>query len=253
MNEKEFSAFLLKKVVTEFFEFYSSIEPLAKDKLPDYISEEEHQECMYAREYLLPADKNVLKELGEHLSMNGYTFTLDDNLLYADESEHHEVETILEDRNICFVSRGPVRQLDITQMDIRCCDLYIEDDSINIQYELWFDVDKYFGWQTEDIDGVWINFYTDWHPDGNITASYSVDGELYFHEVWSLTTEEIEFFKNKMEEYCQESYGQSLAEFWKEQVPDYGHCNTCRHYSKCNICSNCNEGSQYEYYVELKK
>lgn len=38
-----------------------------------------------------------------------------------------------------------MREIDITKQDIRCCDdFYIEDDYVNVPYELWFDVDKYF-------------------------------------------------------------------------------------------------------------
>lgn len=33
-----------------------------------------------------------------------------------------------------------------------------------------------------------------------------------------------------------------------EKDPDYGNCTTCKHYSKCNICSDCHEGSMYDYY-----
>lgn len=110
------------------------------------------------------------------------------------------------------------RQIDITKQDIRCCDdLMIEDDHINATYELWFDVDKYFGTEIRDVDSTWINFYTDWYPDGKIVACFCIDGDLtseYFD--WELTKEETEFFRNLMEEYCQERDGMSLRELWDE-------------------------------------
>ena len=109
------------------------------------------------------------------------------------------------------------RQIDITKEDVRCCDeLMIEDDCINATYELWFDVDKYFG--TELNENAWINFYTDWYPDGTIKATYVIDDLPDSYEVyeWKLTDTEQEFFRNKMEEYCQECDGMSLIELWEE-------------------------------------
>lgn len=112
------------------------------------------------------------------------------------------------------------RQIDITKQDVRCCDeLMIEDDHINATYELWFDVDKYFGTEIRDVDSTWINFYTDWHPDlnGMITACYFLDTDLKSDEhIWILTDEEEEFFRNKMESYCQERNGMSLMELWNK-------------------------------------
>ena len=39
-----------------------------------------------------------------------------------------------------------MREIDIIKENIRCCDDFdvYPNDSINITYELWFDVDKYF-------------------------------------------------------------------------------------------------------------
>ena len=40
-----------------------------------------------------------------------------------------------------------MREIDITKQDVRCCDdIDInERHSVNIVWELWFEVDKYFG------------------------------------------------------------------------------------------------------------
>jgi len=110
------------------------------------------------------------------------------------------------------------RQIDITKQDIRCCDeLIIDDDNIEATYELWFDVDKYFGTETMNDDSTWINFYTFWYPDGTITAWYCIDSELTSeHKFWKLTEEEKEFFRNKMENYCQQCNGMSLMELWNK-------------------------------------
>lgn len=237
-----------------------TFESFDEDKVFDFLSDTTgflHEDFELVQEYILSADKEELEELVKHLFMNGYKSKIENNLLLATENEYKEIETILEDRDIFFINREPIRQLDITTLAINCCnccdDLTIEDGRINTTYELWLDCDQYFGWQTRDIDDVWINFYTDWHPDGSVTASYIVEGDnVHFHEEWELTANEVSFFRDKMERYCQKLYKQTLMEFWQEQNPDYGHCNTCKHYSKCNICSDCHEGSLYEYYMSLK-
>lgn len=240
--------------------FPMTFEEMDEDAVSDYISEKTgflHEGFCLAQEYIIGADGDDLKELVNHLSMNGYHSKIEDNILLALEHEYKEIETILDDRDILFVTRGPIRQIDITREDISCCDeLVVEDGRIDATYELWCDVDAYFGWQTAELDGVWYNFYTDWHPDGRITASYTVEGDsLYFHEEWELTAEEVEFFRNKMENFCKEDCELSLKELFAEITsemaemdPDYGNCTSCRHYSKCNICSDCHEGSSYEYF-----
>lgn len=47
-----------------------------------------------------------------------------------------------------------MREIDITKKPINCCDELIIDDekrSIEATYELWMDVDKYFGTKTRMI------------------------------------------------------------------------------------------------------
>lgn len=113
------------------------------------------------------------------------------------------------------------RQIDITKQDVRCCDgLMIEDDYINATYELWFDHFEYFGVKEpyEEEDLSYVNFYTDWYPDGTIKAYYTVysDAGFEYDDDWELTDEETEFFRNKMENYCQQCDGISLMELWNE-------------------------------------
>lgn len=117
---------------------------------------------------------------------------------------------------------GKSRQISIVN-DVSSCncigELQIEEDHINAAYELWFDVDKYFGENTRKDDSTWINFYTDWYPDGTITAVYFVESDDSSEEKkWDLTAEEKQFFFWKMEEYCQKMYGKSLRELWKEAM-----------------------------------
>ena len=52
--------------------------------------------------------------------------------------------------------------------------------------------------------------------------------------------------------FCSDCDDITETEFIKEQSDgemgeEYGRCDTCKHYSKCNICSYCNEGSEYEH------
>lgn len=110
------------------------------------------------------------------------------------------------------------RQIDITKEDIRCCDeLMVETEYIEATYELWLDVDKYFGTKTRNDDSAWINFYTAWYPNGMIKAYYCLDtqSKSNFFD-WRLTNEETEFFRQKMEDYCQQTYNKSLMEIWNE-------------------------------------
>lgn len=111
-----------------------------------------------------------------------------------------------------------MREIDITKQDIRCCDdFYIEDEYINIPYELWFDVDKYFGTNTKD-DNTWLNFYTYYHSDGTISAKYELDYDNSdtesFH--WDLTENEKTFFKGMMQTYCNCKCGCTLDELFNE-------------------------------------
>lgn len=112
-----------------------------------------------------------------------------------------------------------MRKIDITKQDIRCCDDFYmdENESVNIPYELWFDVDEYFGTNTKD-DGTWVNFYTFYNKDGSITAVYEVDkddGNESFD--WELTEVEQVFFKSMMEIYCIRTCGCTI----KELVEDF--------------------------------
>lgn len=110
-----------------------------------------------------------------------------------------------------------MREINIIKENIRCCDeICVEDNAISATYELWFDVDKYFGTDTRDRDDAWINFYTYWRPNGLISAEYYLDTDddcKVF--AWDLTEEEQKFFLDKMEKYCKETTGKTLQELWE--------------------------------------
>ena len=108
-----------------------------------------------------------------------------------------------------------MRNIDITRQDVRCCDIYVDIDNINVAYELWFDVDKYFGININDSDSVWINFYTYWFPNKEISAQYTINSDAENKSFdWELTIKEKEYFFKKMEEFCYKSTGLSLQELW---------------------------------------
>lgn len=110
-------------------------------------------------------------------------------------------------------------KIDITKQDIRCCDDFYMDNNgiINIPYELWFDVDDYFGTYTDGANN-WLNFYTYYYPDGTIKAICEIDYDTTNTESyeWDLTELEQDFFRNKMEEYCQRICGCTIKQLIRE-------------------------------------
>ena len=118
-----------------------------------------------------------------------------------------------------------MREIDITKEPINCIDELIIDEekrSIKATYELWMDVDKYFGTKTRTDSSIWVNFYTFWHLDNpaEITAQMVLNGDNSCEEKeWELTQEEKEFFHKMMEDYCMQKNGCTLREFFEK----YGH------------------------------
>lgn len=118
-----------------------------------------------------------------------------------------------------------MREIDITKEPINCIDELITDEekrSIEATYELWMDVDKYFGTKTRTDSSIWVNFYTFWHLDNpaEITAQMVLNGDNSCEEKeWELTKEEKEFFCKMMEDYCVQKNGCTLREFFEK----YGH------------------------------
>ena len=90
-----------------------------------------------------------------------------------------------------------------------------EKGYVEAYYELWCDVDQYFGTDTRENESVWINFYTMWHPDGRITAVYIIDSDDSSDDIdWPLTEQEQKYFLRKMEEYAQSQEHLSLQELY---------------------------------------
>lgn len=101
---------------------------------------------------------------------------------------------------------GGKRQIDIISENIKYTDelcVNLEKEIIEADWELWIDVDRYFGTDTGSDDETWINFYTYWHSNGRVTAVYEIDSEETSKVIdWPLTDKEEEFFLLKMEEYA---------------------------------------------------
>ena len=96
-------------------------------------------------------------------------------------------------------------------------DVMYEDGYLNFEYEMWFEHDKYFGTNVREQDG-WVNFYTDWYPDGSINAWYTVNtpDESSEEKVWILLPEEERILRTKMEMKAEELGFKSLAHMWVE-------------------------------------
>lgn len=115
-----------------------------------------------------------------------------------------------------------MREIDITKEPINCIDELLineKERSIEATYELWMDVDKYFGTKTRNDPSSWVNFYTFWHFDNpaEITARMILDKDDCCEEKeWELTQEEKEFFDKMMEDYCMQKNGCTLREFFEK-------------------------------------
>ena len=102
-----------------------------------------------------------------------------------------------------------VREINLTKENICFANkISVEDNVIAAECTLLFDVDKYFGTETEDDEDVWINFYVFWSPDTDkYKALYTInspDGNEEF--AWDLTDEDIKVIKSAIEDYAKEEY-----------------------------------------------
>ena len=107
------------------------------------------------------------------------------------------------------------RKADITQSAVKCIDMEIEPDGIQMQHETWFDVDAYFGTDTRDKPDVWVCFYTYWRPLTGVWAVYEIETpKNAIRHDWALTKDEKAFFLKAMEKYCKKETGKSLNGLW---------------------------------------
>ena len=111
------------------------------------------------------------------------------------------------------------RKIKLIEQQINCVDEpMIEEDYINFTWEMWFDVDAYFGTNTKNDSEAWINFYTNWSRRTNKIRAFFVYSSNNKQEEynWTLTKEEEKFLRAKMEEYV----GGSLQAFYDNEMGD---------------------------------
>lgn len=119
---------------------------------------------------------------------------------------------------------GGRRKIDITECSssVNCCNelvMNFEEGYVEALFELWIDVDKYFGTNTAKDDSTWINFYTYWHPDGTITAVYFINSDEGDEEhEWKLTEQEEYFFLEKMNSYSMNLFHVSIQQLWNTSL-----------------------------------
>jgi len=135
---------------------------------------------------------------------NQRSFAIGDNEREAELLEHFVVEP---------------EPKTLADVDIMCeGEIMVEDDYINFSWDCWFDVDKMFGTDTRDDDDMWVNFYTNWYPDGSVKAIYIVKsntGDKAYE--YALSEKEKKFLLEKMDDYCVwHTDGLSLEDFWEE-------------------------------------
>ena len=100
-----------------------------------------------------------------------------------------------------------VNTLEASDLEIREEFEYVfEEQRMLFVIEPHFDVDKKFGVNTEEHDGVWINLYSTYNPiTGEVTIPYTVDAdEQMVPREYIPTDEEKEVFRNAMEQFCQQ-------------------------------------------------
>lgn len=123
---------------------------------------------------------------------------------------------------------GSERRFFIESLDFRCIGEVEYEDvdgmmGLGFTYELWFDVDAYFGTDTKDDDGCWINFYTWYMENGDVKAKYFIEKDDSSEEHdWELTAIEKEFFRRKMEDRCLHYYGKCCMDVINEDKEEFG-------------------------------
>ena len=60
------------------------------------------------------------------------------------------------------------------------------------------------------------------------------------------------FYLEEIRDFCLVNQDDSFIEDkyndeYDEDDSEYGHCSTCKYYSKCMVCSDCHDGNKYIY------
>lgn len=129
------------------------------------------------------------------------------------EDYSEEVLYEIKDKSTLIDINLAQRQVPLEGAVINCCDeiVFTDDGLLEFTWELWFDVDKYFGTNTKDDDSTWINFYTYLHNDGHVTARFFIDSNDCSEEhEWPLTLEEENILSHKMQQHCLLRNGENM-------------------------------------------
>lgn len=143
---------------------------------------------------------------------------------YVSEDYSEDVLKEIKDKsNVADIDLAK-RQISLTGSELSCCDeiIFTEDGLLEFTWELWFDVDKYFGTDTKNKDATWINFYTYLHNDGDITAKFFIDGPhcTETHD-WPLTHEEKKLLAAKMQKHCSRRHNESMLGMLSRMQKEY--------------------------------
>lgn len=122
------------------------------------------------------------------------------------------------------------RLIELNEDNIKAEDeiLLEENNYYNVQYECWFDVDKYFGTNTNDDEDTWINFYVNFYPklvDDNVIWTLKpvviLNGKDTCEELdWKLTQEEETLLLMLASKHCVDECGLTLTELYFSDVQD---------------------------------
>ena len=121
-----------------------------------------------------------------------------------------------------MINMGKKREIKLTDLSedaIRIADEVIKlDGCLNFMWELWFDVDKYFGTNINET-GNWFNFYTDWDEKTDSVDCYvetdTPNGDKEPFD-WTLTEEEKALFYRKMEQIAKDEGYTSLKKMYDD-------------------------------------
>lgn len=126
--------------------------------------------------------------------------------------------------NFYYDARQPRRYPALKETDIFVgTDFSIEHDMewgecVSFCLDTYFDVDAYFGENTNSKDDTWINFYAEVNLSGTDVKGFYVVSSDEIEEIrdWTFTLKEKVLILQKCEERCKKETGKSISEFAKE-------------------------------------
>ena len=93
-------------------------------------------------------------------------------------------------------------------------------------------------------------FNIDWDTDGEVVEG--LPKEVIIDDLPDCQMKEM-FEDSYLADELSDRYGWCINSLEAEIIgdieddPEYGRCETCNNYGKCYVCSDCDEGSEYEY------